>query len=132
MIIFLTFLGLAYCWNNENLSFYLGNLIITGYFDKTPKKFIVLSCNLLLISRYGAVVFIASVRFETSKKKLAYLEFSDLFQCAMMMMGSWTSVETDQDDTDIDREFLLELRDLRVLLDKEKEHRHLVCTQVAF
>lgn len=83
-----------------------------------------------LAKKYGAVVFIASVRFETSKKKLAYLEFSDLFQCAMMMMGSWTSVETDQDDTDIDREFLLELRDLRVLLDKEKEHRHLVCTQV--
>lgn len=84
----------------------------------------------VLAKKYGAVVFIASVRFETAKKKLSYLEFSDMFQCAVAMMSSWTSVETDQDDTDIDREFLLELRDLRVLLDQEKEHRHLVCTQV--
>jgi len=27
------------------------------------------------------------------------------------------------DDTELDREFLLDLRELRVLLDKEKEHK---------
>ncbi|KAL1454068.1 hypothetical protein WDU94_010358 [Cyamophila willieti] len=87
-----------------------------------------------LAKKYGAVVFIASVRFETSKKKLHYLQFNDFMKCAIAMMTSWTNVDSiglpDHDDTDIDREFLLELRDLRMVLDKEKEHRHLVSTQV--
>ncbi|KAI5724482.1 hypothetical protein M8J77_003199 [Diaphorina citri] len=87
-----------------------------------------------LAKKYGAIVFIASMRFETSKKKLHYLQFADFFKCAISMMTTWTNVDSigqpDHDDTDIDREFLLELRDLRVLLDKEKEHRHLVFVQI--
>ena len=33
-------------------------------------------------------------------------------------------------DLDVDRGFLTDLRDVRVLLDKEKEHKHLVCSQL--
>ena len=33
-------------------------------------------------------------------------------------------------DLDVDRGFLTDLRDVRLLLDKEKEHKHLVCSQL--
>jgi len=33
-------------------------------------------------------------------------------------------------DLDVDRGFLTDLRDVRVLLDKEKEHKHLVCSSL--
>lgn len=33
-------------------------------------------------------------------------------------------------DLDVDRGFLTDLRDVRVLLDKEKEHKHIVCSQL--
>jgi len=40
------------------------------------------------------------------------------------MMVSWTYREApDWDDTDLDREFLLDIRECRVLLEKEKEHK---------
>jgi hypothetical protein len=40
-------------------------------------------------------------------------------------MGSWTYSCTGPEyyETEMDREFLLELRELRILLDKEKEHK---------
>jgi hypothetical protein len=41
-------------------------------------------------------------------------------------MASWTYIDNgspEYDDTELDREFLLDLRELRVLLDKEKEHK---------
>lgn len=41
------------------------------------------------------------------------------------IMASWTYSCTGPEyyDTEMDREFLLELRELRILLDKEKEHK---------
>lgn len=70
-------------------------------------------------------MFIACMRFETSKRKLQYLTFPDLYSCALGIMTHWTYAESspDYDDTDLDREFLLDLRELRLLLDKEKEHK---------
>jgi hypothetical protein len=76
--------------------------------------------------RYGAVVFIACIKFETSKKKLQYLTFPDFYYCAQSIMASWTYVDNgspEYDDKELDREFLLDLRELRILLDKEKEHK---------
>lgn len=75
--------------------------------------------------RYGAVVFIGCMRFETGKRKLQYLTFPDFYYCALAIMTHWTYAEStqDYDDTDLDREFLLDLRELRLLLDKEKEHK---------
>lgn len=38
-----------------------------------------------LAKKYAAIVFIACIRFETSKKKLLYLNFADFFECAMVL-----------------------------------------------
>jgi hypothetical protein len=69
-------------------------------------------------------VFIAGNRFETNKRKLHYLSFNDFYNCAHSMMTHWTSPIVDEDSTaDVEREFLMDLRDLRLLLDREKEHK---------
>lgn len=103
--------------------------------QKSHKDFIV-------YRKYAAIVFIAVNRFETNKRKLHYLNFGDFYHCAHQMIEHWSSpschavshqseaeneIET---DLDVDRGFLTDLRDLRVLLDKEKEHKHLVCSQL--
>lgn len=81
--------------------------------------------------KYSAVVFIACLRFETAKRKLQYLSFMDFFECAQALMNFWTysyshSSHQDYFDTEMDKEFLLDLRELKCLLDKEKEIKHLV------
>ncbi|CAL8111312.1 unnamed protein product [Orchesella dallaii] len=85
-----------------------------------------------LAKKYSTVVFIAGNRFETNKRKLQYLTFKDYYNCAQAMMTYWTSPITDDlnADADVEREFLMELRDLRILLDKEKEHKTLVCQRL--
>lgn len=75
--------------------------------------------------KYSAIVFIASLRFETAKRRLQYLNFSDFYECAQAIMTYWTYTYQHSGpeyyDTEMDREFLLDLRELRCLLDKEKE-----------
>uniref|UniRef100_A0A0K8TJS3 Acidic fibroblast growth factor intracellular-binding protein n=1 Tax=Lygus hesperus TaxID=30085 RepID=A0A0K8TJS3_LYGHE len=85
-----------------------------------------------LAKRYGAVVFMACLRFETNKRKLLYLTFNDFYECASSIMHHWTypSGTWDHDDIDLDREFLLELREIRSIMDKEKELKHLVCSKI--
>ncbi|KAK4878573.1 hypothetical protein RN001_011079 [Aquatica leii] len=86
-----------------------------------------------LARRYAAVVFLACLRFETSKRKLQYLSFPTLKQCSECVMNFWTYTSTpgiDYFDTEMDKEFLLDLRDLKVVADKEKEHKNLVCSQI--
>lgn len=67
----------------------------------------------------------ACLRFETTKRRLQYLTFADFRQCAEYIVSNWTYTMSGPEfyDTELDREFLLDLRDLRVLLDKEKEHK---------
>ncbi|XP_045529351.1 acidic fibroblast growth factor intracellular-binding protein isoform X1 [Pieris brassicae] len=81
-----------------------------------------------LAAKYGAVVFLACMRFDTAKRKLQYLSFSELAGCARSVQAGWTYGCSGPEyyDTEMDREFLLELRELRVLLDKEKEHKQCV------
>lgn len=78
-----------------------------------------------LARKYAAIVFIACLRFETSKKKLQYLDFSDFYECSLVIMSLWTYTYQHSGpeyyDTEMDKEFLLDLRELRSLLDKEKE-----------
>ena len=82
-------------------------------------NFIILNCR-----KYCAVIFIAGNRLETSKRKLQYLTFTDFYNCAHSMMVYWGSSILEEDVTpDMEREFLMDLRELRVLLDKEKEHK---------
>ncbi|XP_065343228.1 acidic fibroblast growth factor intracellular-binding protein isoform X1 [Cloeon dipterum] len=87
-----------------------------------------------LAKSYATVVFLGSLRFDCTKRKLQYLSFQDLSHCAHAIMANWTCKEQgpEQDDTEFDREFLLDLKDLRVMLDKDREHKHfsLVCTKV--
>jgi len=94
-----------------------------------------------LSKKYAAVVFVACNRFETNKRKLQYLTFSDFYHCAHSMMELWSAISQHghsqfenemeiETDLDVDRGFLTDLRDVRLLLDKEKEHKHLVCSQL--
>ncbi|XP_037933656.1 acidic fibroblast growth factor intracellular-binding protein isoform X1 [Teleopsis dalmanni] len=87
-----------------------------------------------LAKKYATIVFLACLRFETSKKKLQYLTFADLFACSQAIMIYWTytyqHTGPEYYDTEMDKEFLLDLRELRCLLDKEKEIKHLVCMRL--
>ncbi|KAK9498337.1 hypothetical protein O3M35_002992 [Rhynocoris fuscipes] len=85
-----------------------------------------------IAKRYGVVMLLACLRLETGKKKLQYLTFKDLYVCSMAIMSTWTYPvgTSDHDDIDLDREFLLDLRDIRTLNEKEKELKHLVCTKL--
>lgn len=65
------------------------------------------------------------MKFETSKRKLQYLTFSDFYHCATVIMNKWMYRDSSL-EFDLDREFLLDLRDVRVLLDKEREHKQWV------
>lgn len=44
-----------------------------------------------LARKYAAIVFIACLRFETTKRKLQYLNFSDFFECSQVMIYCLTS-----------------------------------------
>ncbi|KAK3863285.1 hypothetical protein Pcinc_030930 [Petrolisthes cinctipes] len=92
-----------------------------------------------LAKKYAAIVFIINNRFETSKRKLNYLTCEDFCVCASQMMTSWTTAattaphcppDTTHDDTDLDRDFLIELRDFKLLLDREKEHRNVTLSHL--
>ncbi|XP_038555470.1 fibroblast growth factor (acidic) intracellular binding protein a isoform X1 [Micropterus salmoides] len=84
---------------------------------------------------YAAIVFFANNRFETGKRKLQYLTFQDFAFCAGQLINNWTVGAVDnmvEDmDVDLDKEFLQELKELKVLInDKDllDQHKSLVCT----
>lgn len=77
-----------------------------------------------LANNYATVVFMANHRFETGKKKVSHLTFDDYSYCAMLMIANWSysAIECDNhedNDVDLDRIFLQNLRDLKLLLEKE-------------
>lgn len=79
-----------------------------------------------LAQKYGCVVFLACIRFETNKRRLQYLKFVALRKCSEIIMDVWTYSNTsaaDYYDTEMDKEFLLDLRELRIISDREKEHK---------
>lgn len=43
-----------------------------------------------LAKKYACIVFIACIRFETSKKKLQYLSFNSWKTCSEIIMEQWT------------------------------------------
>ncbi|XP_070508439.1 acidic fibroblast growth factor intracellular-binding protein B [Chironomus tepperi] len=81
-----------------------------------------------LAKKYCAIVFIANQRFELSKKKLQYLSFMDFYECTQSIMAYWTYCyqHSQEIEEEFDKEFLLDLRELRCLFDKEREIKHLV------
>lgn len=72
------------------------------------------------------------MRFETSKRKLQMLTFPDFYEPTLCIMNKWTYPKNSPEfgDTDLDREFLLDLREVRILLDKEKDHKQLILFQI--
>uniref|UniRef100_A0A8C9YVL4 Fibroblast growth factor (acidic) intracellular binding protein a n=1 Tax=Sander lucioperca TaxID=283035 RepID=A0A8C9YVL4_SANLU len=92
--------------------------------------------RLLLISGIMLpLFFFANHRFETGKRKLQYLTFQDFAFCAGQLISNWTVGAVDnmvEDmDVDLDKEFLQELKELKVLItDKDllDQHKSLVCT----
>ncbi|XP_066257767.1 acidic fibroblast growth factor intracellular-binding protein isoform X1 [Euwallacea similis] len=85
-----------------------------------------------LAKQYACIVFLSSIRFETSKKKLSTMQFSAWKKCCEAIMTHWTYklIGPEYYDTEMDKEFLLELRELKVLVDREKEHKQLVCVNL--
>ncbi|XP_073461366.1 acidic fibroblast growth factor intracellular-binding protein [Aquarana catesbeiana] len=85
---------------------------------------------------YAAIVFFANSRFETGKRKLQYLTFEDFATCAEHIIQNWTlgAVDVTEDmDMDLDKEFLQDLKDLKILItDKDllDQHKSLVCTSL--
>ncbi|XP_023843686.1 acidic fibroblast growth factor intracellular-binding protein B isoform X2 [Salvelinus sp. IW2-2015] len=83
---------------------------------------------------YAAIVFFANSRFETGKRKLQYLSFQDFAFCAGQLISYWTigAMDSMMEDMDVDleKEFLHELKDLKVLVndkDMMDQHKILVC-----
>jgi Acidic fibroblast growth factor binding (FIBP) len=76
-----------------------------------------------LARKYCVIVFIANQRFELSKKKLSYLSFKDFYECTNSIMNFWTYCyqHSQEIEEEFDKEFLLDLRELRCLFDKERE-----------
>lgn len=76
-----------------------------------------------LARKYCAIVFIANQRFELSKKKLTFLSFRDFYECANSIMNYWTYCyqHSQEIEEEFDKEFLLDLRELRCLFEKERE-----------
>lgn len=73
-----------------------------------------------LARNYASVVFISHNRFDTNKRKLAHLTFSDFTYCANQMIDRWTAgaegSHAVDDDLELDRDFLQELHDLKLSL----------------
>lgn len=83
-----------------------------------------------LSRQYAALVFIANNRFETGKKKLSQYSLHHFIKCANQMISNWSysavECKSHEDmDVDLDRFYLQNLRELKLLLDKEslEEHR---------
>ena len=66
--------------------------------------------------RYAAIVFLDWVRFETHKRKLSHLTFNDFFVCADALLRHWADEECE-----LDKEFFQDLREIKAVLEREKE-----------
>jgi len=102
--------------------------------DGSPKNYIgIISRDFLLskslAEKYAALVFAAAFRLELGKKKLSFLTFDQVKIVCLTMVNDWGDKEEVQEPT-LDKEFLSSLRDLKILLDREKEHRNAVVNRL--
>ncbi|CAH1104006.1 unnamed protein product [Psylliodes chrysocephalus] len=81
-----------------------------------------------LVKKYTCIAFTSCMRFETSKKKVQHMSFNSFRSCCEAMIENWTYnlPGTEYNDLEMDREFLFELRDLKILMDRDREHKHLL------
>ena len=52
------------------------------------------------------------------------MTFADITHCAQEMMTHWTPRGRDEGDADLDRDFLMDLRELKALVDREALEEH--------
>lgn len=80
-----------------------------------------------LAVKYCVLIFIAVHRFETTKKKLNCLTFSDLSVVTQSIMANWSpGFDVDEGgDPVLDRDYLGTLREIKNIQDREKDHRNL-------
>nr|CAB3246116.1 acidic fibroblast growth factor intracellular-binding protein-like [Phallusia mammillata] len=84
---------------------------------------------------YAAIVFLSSQRFECSKRKLMMLNLNDFVQCSKFLIESWTASteETPCPDIELDRDFLHELRGVKVLISDQRvfdRHKQAVSAEI--
>lgn len=86
-----------------------------------------------LAQQYAAIVFITNNRFDLSKKKLGYLTFTDFVHCTNMMIAHWSyssqeCKDHEDNDVDLDKDFLQDLREVKTLTERENldEHKQLI------
>ncbi|RZC42434.1 acidic fibroblast growth factor intracellular-binding protein [Asbolus verrucosus] len=84
-----------------------------------------------IAKKYACIVFLACIRFET-KRKLNHITFACWKRCTEAIMDHWTNklVGVDNFDTELDKDFFSDLKEIKMLLDREREHRHLVCASL--
>lgn len=78
-------------------------------------------------------MFIARNQFEISKKKLNYLSLEDFVYCANQMIKNWSTVSNSEcNDSDLNKDFLINLKDLKILIEKEMidDHKKLVISAI--
>ncbi|EFA08394.1 acidic fibroblast growth factor intracellular-binding protein [Tribolium castaneum] len=84
-----------------------------------------------LAKKYACIVFLACIRFET-KRKLNHITFTCWKRCTEAIMDNWTNklAGVDNFDTELDKDFFTELKDIKIMFEKEREHKQLVCVSL--
>eukprot|EP00088_Acartia_fossae_P028703 TRINITY_DN2952_c0_g1_i1.p1 TRINITY_DN2952_c0_g1~~TRINITY_DN2952_c0_g1_i1.p1 ORF type:complete len:366 (+),score=57.01 TRINITY_DN2952_c0_g1_i1:37-1134(+) len=102
-----------------------------GRFTTNIKNLFNLSSE--LATKYCVLIFIAVHRFETTKKKLSNITFSDLSIVTQSIMANWTpGFDVDEGgDPVLDRDYLGTLREIKNIQDREKDHRNLFIQTVS-
>lgn len=82
-----------------------------------------------LAERYATLVFVGSFRFEIAKRKLNHYSFDAFKNVSLILIDQWIDIEDNYEPT-LDRDFLSSLRDLRSIVERDKEHRNIVCSRM--
>ncbi len=84
-----------------------------------------------IAEQYTAFVFIARNQFEISKRKMSHLSLEDFIYCANQLLKNW-STNSVESESDLNRDFLMNLKDLKIFSEKEilEEHKKLVVVSV--
>ncbi|CAF0810638.1 unnamed protein product [Brachionus calyciflorus] len=88
---------------------------------------------LKMAEKYTAIIFLARNQFDLSKRKLSHLTIEDFIYCANQMIKNWPMSFTFENDSDFSRDFLLSLKELKYLSEKEfiDDHKKLVLNGIA-
>ncbi len=80
-----------------------------------------------LAEKYATLVFVFAFRFEMHKKKMASATFDSVKRVSLILMASdWLTRSSRDGEPCLDRDFLAALKELKLLVDRDKEHRNAV------